>query len=190
MKKILLVLIVIISFVVGYFLSDFLNSRKKGGLSLSLSFLGIQEFENKSYVKSLQYFFTALYFNPRNRLAHRGLALIFYREGSYELAMEEFKNFLESPKDPFYENIEGNRGYVDTALAYCYIADIYDKYKNKEMAIINYQKAVNEYPDLPKYLSAYIKVISEKKQKTDEDIKQMELFSTIYKSVKNIRKES
>ena len=189
MKKILFIIVIMISFAGGYSLSAYLNFRKQNGLSLSLSILAVQEFEDRKYAKSLQYLSTALYFDRDNKLAHHLLATTFYRLGLYQFALEEFTKYLESPKDPVYKKLGGNRPYVDVALAYCYIADINDRQSNQQVAIKNYESALNQYPDLPKYLSAYIKVISEKAQKTDDDIKQMQLYSTFLSKLQSIKKE-
>jgi len=190
MKKIIVAVGVTASFIAGYFLSEYLDSRTNQRLSLELAIRGTQELEGKNYNESLRNLFTALYFNPDNRLAHQGLGYFFYKQGLNDLALKEFENFVESPKDVLLEKIGGGKLHIDVAMGYCYLADLYEKKGEKEMMVKNFQRAVNEFPELPQYLLNHIKLIVEKKEKNADDSQMLRLYSQFYDNVKTLRKKN
>ena len=193
-KYFVLIAIIVGSFSLGYLFSEYRNNRNNLNLSNALAVEGAFKMIDKDYVNSLKSLFTSLYFDPNNSFAHHALGGFFYDAGLNDLALVELNSYLENsvknPLDKFIPKSLKDKSYIDIGMAHMFLADIYRDKEDKEKMANELRKAIDIFPDLPKYLQASIKLISEKKDKNGNDIRRLKRYSNFCEYLKPLSEES
>ena len=170
-------ILVVFSFLMGAYVSFYLNTINKNIISNSLLYFGIQEYEDGNIRESMKYLFSSIYFNPEATLSHNILAKIFYAKGLYDLADSEFKEFIKNPpKDKLFGIQEGLD--IEIPMAYCYLAEISKIQNNIKSFYKYYEIVLSEYPKFFNFLKVSVEMVNSKEIKNKKDIERIETYST------------
>lgn len=111
-----------------------------------------------------------------------------------DLALVELNNYLKdpgkNPMDRFIPERFKNMSYIDIGMAHLFLSDIDRNKGNEEMRIKELREALHVFPDLRKYLQAYIKILSEKKDKNEDDTRRLKRYSNFCEYLKPFSGES
>jgi tetratricopeptide (TPR) repeat protein len=192
MKKVILIVVIVAgSLLLGFCLSKYLELKDRRATSLKLVLLGMFEYEHKNVNKALEYLYSSIYFDEKNAIAHRVLGLILYKKKLYDLALLEFEEYLKNPSQSRFFSPESIPD-REIPTTYCYIASSYEELNDKQLSRKYYDRVVDEYPEFSQFLGTYIKVLNDKKEKSEDVIYKLKLFSKFLEGLQSTsrRKEN
>lgn len=185
MKRIFVIFLVLAGFVSGFFASNYVKIINEKRASDGLYYLGLEEVKNENVGDAIEKFYISLHYNSKNALAHQGLAFIYYDLGQYFLAEEEFSEFIANSSENSII-VESKIIQKDIPIAYCYLGDIYERVGDYKKSDSIFKRMQKDYPDLPNYLDAYVKMLARKNDLSESDKKRLSLYSKCIEKLQQI----
>ncbi len=187
-KKSLIIFVICLScFAMGFLSAYELLRINKKNVSEELLLAATGVSQGKDLPKKLEYLYASVFLNKKMSPAYFELGEIFYKMKEYDVALVEFQNLIKSPD---FDKID--KHHLDKSLAYCFVADIYEKTGNQILSNQNYINAIKTNP----YLLGYLAIsINDKKNinKTNIDYFKLNAYENFYNIIikltaKNLKK--